>query len=586
MILQALAEMAEREGLLEDPSYEQKEVHYLIRLGPGGKYLGLSAPRDEPPLDPKGKPRGRPRPKKRPIPKRSDRTSQPRAEFLVDKAEYVFGVDPTGKRADAKLAGRRMLFSSFVEAAIKEVHSSPGLRAVQAFLEAKPPADISKLLSSDSASERAGLANALFAFVYEPDGGTACVHEESGVRSFFRNWLGGQDAQLIGQCLVTGREAVQLSRLHAAPKGIPPVSLTGGGVPLTSVNKDSFKSYGLDSVGCAPIGRDVTRAVEVALTRLLDPSYPGPDGLPLPSRRVLLKNDTVLIFWSPDGGNVDFVAGMDDADPEKVRELLHSPVGGRPAPMGDASRFYALALTGTTGRAIVRSLLESTVGDVASNLERYFREADIVRPFGKGRGTYPLKRLRQALAAFGELDRLPPQQGTELYLAILLGRPFPRSLLETAVRRNRVDLSTAEVFAARCSLLKAYFCRNLKEGIAMSLDPQRGDPPYLLGRLLATIDKVQGEALGDINATIVDRFYGSASSTPAAIFPTLIRRAQHHFGKLRREKTGLGVIREKLIQEISAGLRDFPRVLDLESQGLFALGFYHQRQAFFTKAED
>jgi CRISPR-associated protein Csd1 len=597
MILQALAEMAEREGLLEDPSYEQKEVHYLIRLGPGGKYLSCSAPRDEPPLDSKGKPRGSPRPKKRPIPKRSDRRSQAQAEFLVDKAEYVFGIDPAGNRPKAELVERKNLFVSFIDSAIQKAPMSAGLRAVRAFLDETPPRDLQNLFVAESASQRAA-ANSLFAFVYEPDGGVNCVHDEPAIKAFFTDWFAehgqmrtgkshaGRREVARGQCLVTGKQDVQLAELHPKPKGIPPVRVTGRGAPLTSTNLPAFESYRLGKIGCAPVSREVARAVEVALTRLLDPAYPGADGLPLPSRKILLKNDTVLIFWSPDEGNVDFVAGIDDADPEKVRELLHSPVGGRRAPLGDASRFYALVLTGTTGRAIVRSLIESTVGDVASNVERYFREADIVRPFGKGRGTYPLKRLRQALAAFGELDRLPPQQGTELYLAILLGRPFPRSLLETTVRRNRVDLSTAEVFAARCSLLKAYFCRNLKEGIAMSLDPQRGDPPYLLGRLLATIDKVQGEALGDINATIVDRFYGSASSTPAAIFPTLIRRAQHHFGKLRREKTGLGVIREKLIQEISAGLRDFPRVLDLESQGLFALGFYHQRQAFFTKAED
>jgi CRISPR-associated protein Csd1 len=350
----------------------------------------------------------------------------------------------------------------------------------------------------------------------------------------------------------------------------------------------------LGRIGCAPISKETARHVEIALTRLLDPTYPGPDGSPLPSRSFLLKNDTVLVYWSPDGGSVDFLSGLDSGDPEKVRELLRAPVTGRRSALDDPSRFFALILTGMTGRAIVRSLVESTVGAVASNVDRYFHEAEIVRPWGQSPGTYPLSRLRRALAAFEDLDRLPPQQAADIYLAILLGRPFPRSVLEGAARRNRVDLipegdrggKKEDVLAARCSLIKAYLRRNIKEEITVALDAQRRDPPYLLGRLLATLDKVQGEALGDVNATIVDRYYGSASTTPAAVFPMLVRRAQHHFGKLRRENTGLGIVRERLVQEISAELSKFPKILNLESQGLFALGFYHQRQSFFTKPGD
>jgi len=119
----------------------------------------------------------------------------------------------------------------------------------------------------------------------------------------------------------------------------------------------------------------------------------------------------------------------------------------------------------------------------------------------------------------------------------------------------------------------------------VSLDPSRPEPAYRLGRLLAVVDKLQADALGNINATIVDRFYGSASSTPAAVMPTLVRRSQHHLGKLRRDKPGWAVNHEKLLQEVMGGLERFPLTLTLEEQGLFALGFYHQRQAFYVKKE-
>ncbi len=116
----------------------------------------------------------------------------------------------------------------------------------------------------------------------------------------------------------------------------------------------------------------------------------------------------------------------------------------------------------------------------------------------------------------------------------------------------------------------------------MALDRTRTDFPYRLGRLLAIIDRLQSDALGNVNATIVDRYYGSASATPSAVFPTLLRRSQHHFGKLRREKVGLAITTEKLVHEVVSDLNAFPKTMNLEQQGAFALGFYHQRQDFFT----
>ena len=117
----------------------------------------------------------------------------------------------------------------------------------------------------------------------------------------------------------------------------------------------------------------------------------------------------------------------------------------------------------------------------------------------------------------------------------------------------------------------------------MALDKERTEVAYRLGRLLATLDILQGDALGQVNASIVDRFYGSASSTPAAVFPTLIRRGRNHLNKLARDKPGLAVTRERLIQEIISTIKGFPKTLGLEDQGLFSIGFYHQRQDFFTK---
>jgi CRISPR-associated protein Csd1 len=594
VIYQSLYELAEREQLVSNPAYEPMPIAYLIKLGPGGEYLGYSAPRIDPPLDVKGKPKGRARPPSRPVPRRSDRTSAAKSEFLVDKAEYVFGIDPSGRRVAEKLEVRKTLFRDYIEIARAELHR-PALDAVASFLDGPLPKELAKLLAPEKESEKKERVGELFAFVYEPDGGLICVHEDPAVGQWFASRLANEGNDLRGECLVTGRRDVPLTRLHAKPKNIPPKSKTKGGVPLTSVNADAFKSYQLEDIQCAPISVEANVAVETALNRLLDPSYRRPDGTLLEPRSVQLSFDTVFLFWSREEARLDWITGIESESPEKVADLLRSPYKTGHAPIDDPSAFFGLILSGGQGRATVRSFLQSTVATVAHAVDRYRDEVRVLRPYGEGVGSFGLRDYRRALVPRRDLDLLPPALATDLYLAILLGRPFPASILQAVARRNHVELLPKRergegrdemLLAARCSLIKAWLIRNRKETLTVALDRQRSDPPYRLGRLLAVIDRLQLDALGSVNATLVDRYYGSASSTPETVFPTLLRRSQHHLGKLRREKPGLAVNTEKLLQEIVADLSRFPKTMTLEQQGLFALGFYHQRQDFFTKKEE
>lgn len=596
MIYQALYALAEREQLVSEPSYEPAPVAYLIHLGVSGGYLGITAPRVEPPLDAKGRPRGEPRPPARPVPRRSDRTSQPRAEFLVDKSQYVFGIDPdpSGRLNQGKLSNRRRLFLEFVEEALGATRLA-SLAAVVSFLRQPIPDEISQLLLPDKESDRKKRAGELFSFVYEPDGGLQCVHDDPAVMRWFAARLFAPGGALVGQCLVTGEVGAVLTRLHAKPKNIPPKSKTKGGVPLTSVNAAAFKSYLLDDVQCAPISEHASIAVETALNRLLDPAYRRPDGTPCEPRSVIISTDTVLLFWAAEDAGIDWFNEIQTKNPEQVTALLHSPWKERHAPIDDPAAFYALMLSGAQGRAVVRSFVQSTVASVARAIDGYRDEVRIVKPYGEPPGSFGLLDYRKALVPRRDLDLLPPALVTDLYMSIVLARPFPQSILQAIVRRNRAELlpkrekSEARdemLLAVRCSLLKAWLSRNRKETITVALDTGRSDPPYRLGRLLAVIDRLQADALGTINATIVDRFFGSASSTPEAVFPTLLRRSQHHLGKLRREKPGLAVNTEKLIQQIVADLQRFPETMTLEEQGLFALGFYHQRQDFYTSKKE
>ncbi len=597
MMLRALAELAESEGLLADTSYEPKPLDFFVHLGAGGKFIDfVAAPREAPGKDAKGRPRGVPKPPLRWIPRRSDRTSGDLAEFLVDKSEYVFGLDPKGVgkgdgTRNIRLTRLRALFLERVRSSSAALPGNEALAAVVKFLERDVPAKVRSVLTNPGNLKPEQLARCLIAFVYEPDGGNQCVHEGSAVRSYFRGLLESPEGKSRGQCLVTGANDAVLTRLHAKPKGIPPLGTTKGGVPLTTVNQESFRSYRLDEFGGAPISERANVAIDTALTRLLDPMYPGADGSPLPSRRVTISKDSVLVYWTGREAAVDFFAGIEDRDPQEVAALLQSPYRGWTPPLEDPTAFYAVILSGKQGRAIVRSFIETTVREVAANVERFRAETCVERPYGKGAGGFSLRDFRKALASRGELDELPPAFAAAFYLSAVLGRRYPRAILETVLRRNRAALLPLKPngsldpwpLAARSSLLKAWFIRNRGKEISVALNPSRTDVAYRLGRLLATLDMLQADALGQVNASLVDRFFGSASSTPAAVFPVLIRRSTSHLGKLKREKPGLAVVRERLIQDICSSVDAFPKTLGLEDQGLFSIGFYHQRQDFFTK---
>ncbi|MCL4491530.1 MAG: type I-C CRISPR-associated protein Cas8c/Csd1, partial [Nitrospirae bacterium] len=156
----------------------------------------------------------------------------------------------------------------------------------------------------------------------------------------------------------------------------------------------------------------------------------------------------------------------------------------------------------------------------------------------------------------------------------------------SAIRRIRAE---QEVTYPRASLIKAVLVRkarykNEKEEIAMGLDAGNTNAGYRLGRLFAVLEKIQEEASPGINATIRDRFYSSASSTPVTVFSHLLKLKNHHIAKL--ENKGRAVNFEKLVGEIVDDINDFPAHLSLDDQGRFAVGYYHQRQDFFKKKDN
>jgi CRISPR-associated protein Csd1 len=185
--------------------------------------------------------------------------------------------------------------------------------------------------------------------------------------------------------------------------------------------------------------------------------------------------------------------------------------------------------------------------------------------------------------------------------AILTGLPYPRALLVQTIMRIRADqdeedrrtgrtlekISDLRVALLKACLARMYRWQLIPEDVPVSLDLASTNSAYRLGRLFAVLERLQGSALGQRNATVRDRFYASASATPALVFPSLIRNARNH-SKTIRTRVGAGLAEwfEDHIAEIASGLEgSFPRTLPLEEQGRFALGYYHQRDVFRRKKD-
>jgi len=249
----------------------------------------------------------------------------------------------------------------------------------------------------------------------------------------------------------------------------------------------------------------------------------------------------------------------------------------------DETRFYLLGLSPNAARISVRFFHTASISELLANLRRHFHDIGITPQPARGKRRadpeFPPLWLLLAQAA-REAKEIPPVLAGPLLRAVIEGAQYPQGLFSAVMRRIRADRA---INYARVCVLKGYLVRNMKQEVSMSLNTQRPDPPYRLGRLFAALEKTQGDALGTLNASIRDRFYSSASATPGVVFPRLLRTYQHHLAKLQG---GRKVNREKLVQEIVSPLEDFPAHLNLAEQGLFAIGYYHQTQDFYTKKDE
>ncbi len=614
MILQALHELAQHERLVEDPDYEWKPVAWIIQLGPTGEFLGLSGTHSTIPTEP-GKKARRPEAKSFRIPRRlpSRSGSNPPPEFLADNALYVLGLNTKDKQTTAeKAAIRAQGFRDFVSQCAGAT-DDVGARAVVSFLDACLSGAVPVTLSPDT------LSNETFAFTLStaPD---ELISDRPAIEAWWRQQRSSDnpDSSLDVRCLVSGLVAPSAEK-HPKIKNLPGGNTSGAA--LISFNKPAFESYGWSENQNAPISRDSAEACATALNRLLaeSPVNPSSPGSTLPKRNLRLSSDTAVCYWASESSADSFMDIFDsllNANPESVAELYRSIWRGIPVGVENPARFYALTISGAEGRAVVRDWLESTVSKVATHLASHFADLNIGRltPAPKKGALpphFPLRQLTESLCPSGKSDSTPPPLVTQLFESAITGTPYRFTVLQRAIERTRAEITGIDDsdamkryralsrLDARAALIKAFLNRRKRahpetthyQEMLPVLDPTNESPGYLLGQLMAVLERAQQLAMA-ANATIVDRYFNGASAAPRSVFVRLLKNSHHHLRKAQDDpKEAATCFRlKRLIDSIADGFQakdnGFPSRLPIEQQGLFVLGYHQMRRWLWLNNEE
>ena len=571
MILQALNEYYKRK-VEEDSTalapfgFETKELPFIIELSQGGDLIQIEDTREG-----TGKKK---QAKSFMVPKGVKKTSGVVANLLWDNAEYVLGIDTKGK--PERVEKQHQAFLDRIEELSSEVKSDVGIQTVLRFFEQLNTTQLEALPVWEDL-----LTNPNLGFRLQGDVGLISARPKV-VEALQDEAEKAPDEKELVTCLMTGDHR-KVARLHTSIKGVWGAQTAGANI--VSFNLDAFDSYGKSRGANAPVGERPAFAYTTALNHLLRKGSP---------QRIQV-GDTSTVFWANKPAeletqipNIFGEPSKDDPDlnTNAVAALYKAVDYGRYAGDEGNTRFYVLGLAPNAARISIRFWEVATVAEMAERIHRHFDDLAIEHS-DKQLPYLPLFRLLVSTATQGKADNIPPNLAGEVMRSILTGSLYPQTLLSAAVRRIRAE---HEINYPRAAVIKACINRktrysnpDITEELKMSLDKDNTNAGYRLGRLFAVLEKTQEEANPGLNATIRDRYYGAASSTPVSVFATLLKLKNHHLGKM--ENKGRVTNLEKLYGSILDDIDDFPAVLSLEDQGRFAIGYYHQRQDFFKKHE-
>ena len=570
MILRALYDYYYRSGNLPARGMELKEIGFIIVIDKNGRFLRFEDRRTN---------------KKNAqqflVRKSVSRSSVPLANYLYDNSQYVFGYSDKGS-----MESMRKYFDTF-KAKIDEINSlypeNKDIKTVYAFYQQEPD-NLVEAMQQDplwpDIIKNLKKKYSLFSFLIEGD--SEIVASKQNLLN-----LENEDSTTISSgktCLITGKPSKTVDITTAT---MIPGSQATAKLVAFQVNS-GYDSYGKSKGDNAPISEQAEFAYTTALNHLLRSD----------SHNKFMVGTRTFLFWASSNSKASRASEdsmfalfgrseQEDDDPneriEEVYRTFMSIYNGK-LPTDKNDQFFILGLAPNSARISVVYWSELPLREFAGLISKHFEDMRIVDTRKNKKPYVGLHAILSSITLGGKSSEVTPNIPDALVKSIFQGLPYPASLFQACIRRIRAEQS---VNIVRAAILKAYLNRlrnqNNHKILNEMLDKENQNQGYLCGRLFAVLEKIQEDANGI--HTIRDRYMNSASATPAAVFATILNLSAHHLEKLN---DGAQVYYEKLKQEIISKLNadGFPAHLDLQDQGRFFVGYYHQRQDLFTKKEN
>ncbi|MBI2758770.1 MAG: type I-C CRISPR-associated protein Cas8c/Csd1 [Chloroflexi bacterium] len=606
MILQALTRyydilLRDDESDIAPPGYSSTGISFALNISANGELLDVFPLFEQ---VQRGK-KIEEKPKRMIVPEQVKKSSGLISNFMWENSAYMLGISDSEKPDYA--SKRFEEFCRFHKELLANA-KSPVAKAVVAFLDnydsqkgTKHPKIAPHLETMLKGGNLVFMFNGKFA------------HEDIDIQQAWEIYKAGGDA-VFGQCLITG-ETAPIARLHPSLKGIRGASAFGGS--LVSFNDYAYESFNKSQGLNSPVSEKAASAYTTALNYLLSSSN---------ENRKFTIGDTTVVYWAesankgyakaymglcePEIVEVEAPVEEEEAKPvrdkkaekrikkiaEKVRHVQALDVKNLLKDLNENPRFYILGLAPNAARVSVRFFHSDPFDKVVEKIMRHYKDMEIIKEFDDQHTYITIQDiLKETISKKASDPEASPLMAGSVFRAILDNTPYPAALYNAVINRIRADQDDPKKFIKkinyeRAAIIKAYLLRKyrnppqhpIQEVLVMSLNEQSTIPAYLLGRMFAVLEKVQQEAIGDMNASIKDRYFTSACASPKTVFPTLLRLSQHWISKAEYGYASDNRI-EKIMNLLDVEKNPFPAHLTLDEQGIFVLGYYHQRTAFFVK---
>lgn len=595
MILQALTDYFNRAEDLAPPGWERKRIPFIIEIARDGRFVQLTSMRvgsESKDVVEQLVPRSEIRPGTK---------SYEKPNLLWDHIGFALGHPKSDADKDVRAAQLQLNhFRRRIEAFSASVPASTGLDAIRLFYQTEEYLRVStdpawkECIAIQGCNVTFRLAESAVILIHEPE-----IHAAIDGSTSESN-----EVCVEGVCLVTG-STERIERLH------PPISNVGKKpAPLAAINDGSlpsFASFGKHQGENFPVGATAAFKYATALNHLLRNG----------STQKLRIGDSIAVFWAQREGEplepwlAELIGGDDpDAHTTQVKVLFEAVHTGALDGERGQNLFFVLGLAPNAARIAVRFWYAAPLRDIATNISQWFNDLKVIESVEEKEFKGIKKLLSSAspptrTQPYGDIERLPPSIIQQTFMAAFTGTQIPSLLFQSTLIRIRADQArknekgkpVRHVSATRASILKAFLNRKRgtqttsKQEITVALDRTNVEPAYLWGRMFSVYEHMQEKSAGrDLNRTIRDAYFSAAMLTPRSVYNRLAKLNQIHLRELKRSHPASGYFFDRLLLEIAGKMSSnpsisFPAQSTPEQQACFALGYYHQRQDFFTRRE-